>query len=419
MNLFLGLAELLLSFSSDIWKRQKVLSVLVAFAWTANILWLIYESISKKQLFISILAFIAIYQIFNLYRGLKSSIKTKHLRKITITSAFRLWLIQIFIALAGLLLYYLDPSYNIELALSVFAYVLGLSLLASTWRSFKVSQGVHSSTKLIENEFPTLSVAIPARNETDSLINCLSSLLANDYPKLEIFVYDDNSTTRRTSEIIRSFAHDGVEFIPGTPFNEEWIAKNWAYQQLLEVANGELILFCGADTRFSSDSLRFLVSSLISRDKQMISIVPNNEFPGSFWQRFWQPLRYAWEVCIPRRSLQRPPVLPTCWLARRDFINNLGGFKAVSRRISPESYFATHALKSDGYSFFQYPDILSQKQPDEQFETSIRLRYPQLRRQTESVMFASLVEILGGLSAIALIFLSLISLNATVLTLSI
>src|SRR4029077_9013676 len=63
--------------------------------------------------------------------------------------------------------------------------------------------------KIDETDLPTVTVAIPARNEDAQLDQCLQSLLAGDYPKLEIIVLDDCSQDR-TSEIIRRFAHDGV-----------------------------------------------------------------------------------------------------------------------------------------------------------------------------------------------------------------
>lgn len=416
--LVVGLFDVYLG-TKRLWSKRKLLSALFSLVTIIVSLYLLLISVVKQQFFIVLLVFIALYQLFNLYRLAKSQINQEHLRRITLRSGFRLWLVQLLVAALGLFIYYYEPTFDIELALAVFSYVFGLSLLASTWRSKNVTQAVGNNSKLLpSNDLPTLTVAIPARDESDSLLNCLGSILKNDYPKLEVFVLDDSSTDRRTPEIIRSFAHDGVEFIPGKEFNEEWLAKNWAYQQLLEAANGEIILFCGADVHFSEDSLRFLVSSLVSRDKQMLSILPNNELSSSIWRRFYQPLRYAWEISIPRRALHRPPVLSTCWVARREFLNNSGGFKAVSRRISPESYFAKQALKSDGYSFFHYEGVLSQKYSSAQFETSVRLRYPQLRRQVESVMLAALVELLGGLASLVLIILAILSLNWLVLFLA-
>ena len=48
---------------------------------------------------------------------------------------------------------------------------------------------------------PSLAVLVPARNEEINIEECLGSLLAQDYPNLEIWVYDDASTDR-TAEIV-------------------------------------------------------------------------------------------------------------------------------------------------------------------------------------------------------------------------
>ena len=44
-------------------------------------------------------------------------------------------------------------------------------------------------------------------------------------------------------------------FIAGKAPPGQWLAKNYAYAQLAEAANGEVLLFCGVDTRFEPESL--------------------------------------------------------------------------------------------------------------------------------------------------------------------
>ena len=394
-----------------IWDRRKFIIGLIFTLLVGDVLWLGIASIVINLLPLEVIAFIALFQLFNLYRAMKSKLKSVHLRQITLSSSFRLWLIELLFSALILGIYYYSPSFSVSLALSILTYALGLLMLVSTWRNYSFASALSGDKNLPSQELPTLSVVIPARNESESLNECLKSIIANDYPKLEILVLDDASTDKRTPEIIRSFAHDGVIFIAGKPFNDNWLAKNWAYEQLLEVANGELVLFCGADTRFEPEALKFLVSSLVSRNKQILSVMPLNELPDRLSRWYLQPLRYAWEISLPRRLLHRPPVLATCWLARREFLNNNGNFKGVSRRVSPESYFAKLSLSADGYSFFQYSGVYSQKAQSEQYETAVRLRYPQLRRQLESVMFASLVELLGVMSVVVLICVSIVKRN--------
>jgi glycosyltransferase involved in cell wall biosynthesis len=291
--------------------------------------------------------------------------------------------------------------------LTVLQVGLSLLILASTLRHVRTTRESVLSKSYVDRDLPTLSVAIPARNETDDLEECLQSLVANNYPKLEILVLDDCSSNAKTPEIIRAFAHDGVRFINGSEPEATWLAKNWGYERLYEEANGELILFCGVDTRFAPDGLRTLVAALLEKNKSMVSILPRNE-NVSFGSQLLQPLRYAWELALPRRLFQRPPVLSTCWVIKKSLLGSAGSFKAVSRSIVPESYFARTASVHDGYSFIRSGAVISRKAVSEQRATAIRTRYPQLHRRPELVAFLTLLEIIGVIGPVVLCVIALL-----------
>ena len=137
---------------------------------------------------------------------------------------------------------------------------------------------------------------------------------------------------------------------------EKWLAKNYAYKQLVDESSGELIVFCGVDTRFEPSTIRTLVELSLQKNKNMISLIPVNKLDKRFstWNLLVQPSRYAWELALPRRFIKRPPVLSTCWMIRKDLLLSSGGFEAVANSISPESYFARQSIRAnDGYSFMQ------------------------------------------------------------------
>ncbi len=72
------------------------------------------------------------------------------------------------------------------------------------------------------SELPSVTLAIPARNETHAIRETLTEAVASEYSRLEILVIDDCSQDR-TPQIIRDFAHDGIRFIQGTELNENWL----------------------------------------------------------------------------------------------------------------------------------------------------------------------------------------------------
>lgn len=273
-----------------------------------------------------------------------------------------------------------------------------LLLLLGTLRHIRKTQALPITKRTAARDLPTLTVAIPARNETDDLDACLQSLVSSSYPKLEILVLDDCSQDKHTPEIIKGFAHDGVRFMAGKKPPEHWLAKNYAYQQLADEANGEILLFCGVDTRFEPDSLELMVETMLTRKKSMLSILPNNVLPSGRnpESAVIQPLRYGWELALPRRRFKRPPVLSTCWLIRAKLLNSSGGFKAIANSTSVESYFARAAVRTDNsYSFLRSSGVLgltSHKSITEQRATAIRTRYPQTHRRPEIVAAVSLSE---------------------------
>lgn len=104
---------------------------------------------------------------------------------------------------------------------------------------------------------PTLSVIIPALNEADTIEPALRSLLAADYPKLQLIAINDRSTDA-TGEILERLAAEDsrlvvlhVDTLP-----DGWLGKNHALHLGAQHASGEYLLFTDADICFSRHALR-------------------------------------------------------------------------------------------------------------------------------------------------------------------
>jgi glycosyltransferase involved in cell wall biosynthesis len=365
---------------------------------------------------IGILVFMNLYRMLNLWRLFKARIHEQYLNHVTIQTS--IWIIgfQMILLLLWQLSDWLKLStYHLWLGLVYLDLLGSLILLRTTFRHLQKTRSPKTHNRgIADRELPTITVAIPARNETGDLQDCLESLISSNYPKLEILVLDDASQNKRTPEIIRSFAHDGVIFIQGTEPEGNWLAKNNAYQRLFEASNGDMLLFCGVDIRFKPNSINQLVEIMHFKHKSMISVIPKNILSESTIHRdslLLQPFRYAWELAIPRKIFHRAPVLSSCWIIQRDVIEHAGGFGAVSRSIIPESYFARVCAVHDGYSFMQSNEeigITSQKNYQEQISTAIRTRYPQLHRRMELVLIVTLIEAFGVIMPFALIIAALL-----------
>jgi glycosyltransferase involved in cell wall biosynthesis len=122
-------------------------------------------------------------------------------------------------------------------------------------------------------ELPSVSVCVPARNETHAMTQCLERVLASDYPKMEIVVFDDESADD-TSVLINSFAHAGVRFVPGTSLPEGWLGKNHALEVLAREASGTYVIFLDVDTHIQPDTISQLVGYMTSEHLEMTSVIP-------------------------------------------------------------------------------------------------------------------------------------------------
>lgn len=393
--LLISIVELLISLPIMSPLRKSVASiVIVSLPFISGMLVLL-----RPNFWTILILFFSAYRIVNLLRIIESRIQIQYLSRVSRNTSLSLILFQ----LANLSLFWL--SVQLDISFTTWLYVIAyLQILAaavvfsSTLRHLRTTKGITIRNDYSDSELPTLTIAIPARNETDNLSECLQSLLSCYYPKLEILVLDDCSQDKRTPEIIRDFAQKGVRFLAGKVPPTKWLAKNYAYQQLLDESSGDLMIFCGVDTRFEPSSLRVLVETLLQNNKTMISLIPINKSPikQKLLSLMVQPSRYAWELSLPRRLFNRPPVLSSCWIITKKLLISSGGFEAVANSISPESYFARQSITtSDGYSFMQsYPlvGISSVKSLIDQRDTAVRTRYPQLHRRPEMTAIASLAE---------------------------
>lgn len=392
----LGGAELLVV-SRRLWRIRRALAVIVATA-TALITGLLLGE--RYSLAMSCIALLSMYRVINMMRVVENRTEEHRLRTSTRKNTLGLFALQICIFIALWIADTLEPNPDTSwLVLSAILLVFATGVFWTTRRQLRTTTANDVSEHFSDARLPSLSVCIPARNETASLEECLRTLIASDYPKLEILVLDDCSQASRTSDVIKGFAHDGVRFIKGEAAPDDWLAKNWAYQQLFDASSGSHILFCGADTRFEPSTLRNTVTTLLARNKRMLSVIPRNDLSSGAINKaslLIQPVRYAWELCLPRRLFNRPPVLSTYWLAERKLIEGAGTFAAVTHSISPEAYFAHKAIIRDGYSFLRSGtglEISSKKDLQDQWDTAVRTRYPQLRRRIDLVFIVSIIEI--------------------------
>ncbi|HEV2450280.1 MAG TPA: glycosyltransferase family 2 protein [Thermoplasmata archaeon] len=179
---------------------------------------------------------------------------------------------------------------------------------------------------------PRVSAIIAARNEEEDLGPCLDSLLAQDYPNLEVIVVDGGSNDR-TVAVARARG-DRVRVIPEPPLPPGWVGKNWACSLGATAATGELLLFTDADMRYHSRVLSATLGWAEREGADMVTLAPRVEAVG-FWERVVLPF-YTQMVLTYFRAprMNRPGSRAALangqyWLVRRSVYEAIGGHSAV------------------------------------------------------------------------------------------
>jgi len=141
----------------------------------------------------------------------------------------------------------------------------------------------------VEN-FPGISIIVPARNEEANLPRLLTSLVCQDYPQYEIIVVDDASTDH-TPAIVQAYDKDGVRLvsIDGPP--EGWTGKNHACWVGASYARYPWLLFVDADTELATFALRSTIYFAVKRAVDALSLFPQQRCE-TFWERLLLPFAY-------------------------------------------------------------------------------------------------------------------------------
>jgi chlorobactene glucosyltransferase len=188
---------------------------------------------------------------------------------------------------------------------------------------------------------PAVSVLVPARNESANIRACVRSLLAQAYPRLELFVLDDRSEddTRRILEEERGLDARLV-ILTGTEPPPGWTGKNWGCHQLSLAASGEVLLFADADTVFfEPDAVDGIVRSLQDARADLVSGLPK-QLLGTLGETVFVPLFYWAFFCFTplaaglvwrRAAFTR--AVGQLMAFRRDAYDAVGGHAAIRASV--------------------------------------------------------------------------------------
>jgi hypothetical protein len=126
--------------------------------------------------------------------------------------------------------------------------------------------------------WPRLSVVIAACNEATTLEAALATLLAVDYPELEIVLVDDRSTDGTGAIVDALAARDPrIRAIHVRELPAGWLGKVHALDVGAAAATGEWLLFTDADVHFAPPALDQAIAVCLAEDLDHLVVMPEVE----------------------------------------------------------------------------------------------------------------------------------------------
>lgn len=214
------------------------------------------------------------------------------------------------------------------------------------WKEWRRSPFVREGLEGEPVPLPALSVVIPAHNEERVAAQCARSVLACDYPALELVFVLDRCTDRTRSLLEPIAAADPrLVIVDNASCPPDWAGKCNAARVGAARARGELVLFADADTRFDPLLLRASVAFLRRRGLGMLSLW-SSPTQQHWFERVVQPVAAIMMLKLfPMRRMQgrlqrRPFANGQFMLFERSAYEAFGGHAAVKDDLLEDLAFA-------------------------------------------------------------------------------
>ena len=231
------------------------------------------------------------------------------------------------------------------LAVKLIAWLVALTWL---WKVIAAARGLPGVPDLLLPQYnlspagnPSITVIVPARNEADDIAATLHSLLAQDYPNLQIIAIDDRSTDN-TGAIIDTIAAqhpDNLRALHVTELPSGWLGKTHAMALAARQAHTDYLLFTDADVLFHPTTIRLSLANAVATSADHLVMVPTTLIHRwdeaailGFIQIFSLWAARPWRIANPKAKHDAIGI-GAFNLLRRSAYLEIGGFESLSMEI--------------------------------------------------------------------------------------
>ena len=242
---------------------------------------------------------------------------------------------------------------NLQLALTAFAWFIALLWL---WKAITAAFNLRRVPDLTEPRYnltptgsPSLTVIVPARNESTNIAACLQSLLNQEqdqqYLNLHIIAVDDRSTddTGAIMDALGANHPDKLSILHITELPSGWLGKTHAMasaaRHAIALHRPDYLLFTDADILFRPDALRLALAHAVATQADHFVILPTTiikSFGEGMLLSYLQVMGLwavrTWQVANPK-AVRDAVGVGAFNLLRTTVYQYLGGFDALRMQI--------------------------------------------------------------------------------------
>ena len=246
---------------------------------------------------------------------------------------------------------------TIVLASSIWMYFL-IYMIKSLKQSPKLKSYKNKNYDAnLNDNFPKVSIIVPARNEEKYIEKCLVSLLKQDYPNYVIVAVNDSSSDN-TAEIMQNYYLRNpkkMKVVNSLHKPDGWSGKNWACYLGYLKSTGDILLFIDSDTLISSPIiLSSAIRHMIEEKLDALTARPHL-ICEDIWTKITMPMLWTFShikysaLRINDPNNKKTGYLFGCfYLVSRRTFEAIGTHEAVKSEISEDAELG-RKIKEEGF----------------------------------------------------------------------